>query len=187
MLLIGGGWRFGEGSAVKARHGIGHTERHWPVEPWNRIEPGLWMGGHLWADGTGTVHRAVVTEEFDLVISLHSSSCHGPAPSVEHLVHPIPDGPLTAPQLGRVIELAAVAADSVRDGRSVLVRCLNGYNRSGLVVAQCLIELGLDSAAAVDLIRARRSPRALSNDVFLQYLTTGLDIAKVLSSLDTWA
>lgn len=65
------------------------------------------------------------------------------------------------------------------------MRCDSGYNRSGLVTAQCLLELGQDAGAAVYLIRRRRSPWALNNGTFQQYLTTGLDVAQLLAGLDT--
>ncbi|MFI6449565.1 protein phosphatase [Kitasatospora sp. NPDC050543] len=156
-----------------------------PETPWNEIRSGLWMGGHIWTDGTGALQTAVVDSEFDLVISLFTSPGHGPHPAVEHLVTEIPDGPLTPGQIHAVRELARTAAHAVRNGRTVLVRCHSGYNRSGLVTAQCLIELGQDAGAAVDLIRRRRSPWALNNGTFQQYLTTGLDVAQLLAGLDT--
>ncbi len=52
------------------------------------------------------------------------------------------------------------------------------------MVAQALIELGADSADAVRRVRERRSPWALNNEVFLAYLETGLDTARLLGSLD---
>ncbi len=67
----------------------------------------------------------------------------------------------------------------------MLVRCHSGYNRSGLVVAQTLIELGQDPATAIALVRQRRSPWALNNRTFEQYLTTGLDVAHLLAGLET--
>jgi protein-tyrosine phosphatase len=68
-----------------------------------------------------------------------------------------------------------------------LVRCHVGYNRSGLVVAQALVELGHDSGSAVALVRQRRSPRALNNEVFVAYLRAGLDVAYLLAELDSSA
>ncbi|MEU3405173.1 protein phosphatase [Streptomyces sp. NPDC006670] len=153
-------------------------------EPWNEVRPGLWMGGHVWADRTGEVRAAVVDREFDLVISLFTRVGHGPDPSVRHLVRMLPDAPLTAGQIDAVQELARTATDAVRTGRTVLVRCHSGYNRSGLVVAESLIGQGLEPAAAIELVRRRRSPRALNNRIFEEYLTTGLDVARLLSGLE---
>ncbi|MEU0000611.1 hypothetical protein ABZ069_27200 [Streptomyces microflavus] len=65
------------------------------------------------------------------------------------------------------------------------MRCHSGYNRSGIVVAQTLIELGQDPATAIALIRLSRSPWALNNQTFEQYLSTGLDVAYLLAGLET--
>ncbi|WP_345694945.1 protein phosphatase [Kitasatospora terrestris] len=142
------------------------------------------MGGHFWTDQAGELQPAVAGREFDLVISLFTRAGHGPHPGVEHLITEIPDGPLTAEQIHSVQQLALTAAYAVRSGHTVLVRCHSGYNRSGLVVAQALIELGQDTATAIDLIRQRRSPWALNNQTFEQYLTAGLDVAYLLTGLD---
>lgn len=147
-----------------------------PGAPWDEIVPHLWMGCHDWIDAADQPRRAVVTDQFSLVISLYTRDGHGPDPGVEHLVAPIPDGPLDAAQIDQVVRLAARAADAVRDGRTTLVRCHAGLNRSGLVVAQALIGLGYTSDSAIRLIRAGRSPLALNNRTFVAYLETGLDI-----------
>ncbi|MFE7356130.1 protein phosphatase [Streptomyces sp. NPDC057543] len=156
-----------------------------PQAPWNEVRSRLWIGGHFWADPDGAVRTAVVDAQFDLVISLFTRTGHGPNPGVEHLISEIPDNPLTAEQLHSVQRLAVTAAEAVRNDRTVLVRCHSGYNRSALVVAQTLIELGQDANTAIDLIRQRRSSWALNNQTFERYLTTGLDIAYLLAGLET--
>ncbi|MGW1846858.1 protein-tyrosine phosphatase family protein [Streptomyces sp. NPDC001966] len=143
------------------------------------------MGGHQWTDALGQSHAAVVGTEFDLVISLFTRPDHGPEPGVDHLIAEIPDGPLTAEQIQTVQQLATTAAHAMRRGRTALVRCNAGYNRSGLVVAQTLIELGQPGMTAIQLIRERRSPWALNNPMFEDYLTTGLDVASLLVGLET--
>ncbi|WP_233290538.1 protein phosphatase [Kitasatospora sp. MBT66] len=143
------------------------------------------MGGHFWAGPEGDVQAAVVGAEFDLVISLFTRPGHGPTPGVDHLISEIPDSPLTAEHLHSVRQLTVTATEAVRNERTVLVSCHSGYNRSGLVVAQTLIELGQDPATAIALVRQRRSPWALNNRTFEQYLTTGLDVAHLLAGLET--
>ncbi|MEV0036736.1 protein phosphatase [Streptomyces sp. NPDC050804] len=155
-----------------------------PQEPWNEIVPGLWMGGHYWALGSGDIQQAIVGSEFELVISLFTSPGHGPAPEVSHRVAEIPDEPLTAAQLGIVQQLAQQAARAVGDGQRTLIRCNAGLNRSGLLVGQTLVDLGYEPATAITLIRQRRSPWALSNRIFEEYLTAGLDVAQLLASLE---
>ncbi|MFF0552897.1 protein phosphatase [Streptomyces sp. NPDC004311] len=155
-----------------------------PTEPWNEVVPGLWMGGHHWTDSLGVRHPAVADREFDLVVSLWTRPGHGPAPGVEHLVAELPDGPLDARQIGAVQALARTVVDALGRGRTVLVRCHSGHNRSGLVVAQALVELGRSASEAVAAVRDRRSPHALGTPVFEDYLRTGLDVARLLTGLD---
>ncbi|MFB9393885.1 protein phosphatase [Streptomyces coeruleoprunus] len=146
-----------------------------PRSRWDEIVPGLWMGGHVWADGSGGLRPVVPDREFGLVVSLYTYPGHGPAPEVEHRVSVIPDGPLAAPQLDEVVRVAALTVRAVREGRPTLVRCFAGYNRSGLVTALALCGLGgLDASEAITLIRRRRSPWALHNETFVGYLLAGL-------------
>ncbi|MEU7382437.1 protein phosphatase [Streptomyces sp. NPDC042207] len=154
-----------------------------PDSPWSEIVPGLWMGGHEFRTHSGRLELAVVRDEFDLVQTLLRLPGHGPDPGVEHHVWPIPDGPLDGTQLAGVIRLARAACDALDQDRRVLVRCYSGYNRSGLVVAHALVRQGRSSEEAIRLIRARRSPWALHNELFVDYLRTGLPTARLLEEL----
>ncbi|MEV6731201.1 MULTISPECIES: hypothetical protein [unclassified Streptomyces] len=80
--------------------------------------------------------------------------------------------------------LARSGVAALDRGRTTLVRCHSGYNRSGLVVAQVLVERGTPVDEAVAPVRRRRSPWALSNDAFTSYLSAGLDVAALLVGLD---
>ncbi|GHA33511.1 protein phosphatase [Streptomyces tauricus] len=154
-----------------------------PDSPWSEIVPGLWMGGHEYTGRSGEPEFAVVHDEFDLVLTLLRLPGHGPAPGVEHHVWPIPDGPLDGTQLTGVMRLARTAAEALDEGRRVLVRCYHGYNRSGLVVAHALVLAGRTSDEAIRLIRSRRSPWALHNELFVEYLGAGLATARLLEEL----
>ncbi|MFD9443243.1 protein phosphatase [Streptomyces sp. NPDC060006] len=154
-----------------------------PDSPWSEIVPGLWMGGHAYTGRTGSPEFAVVRDEFDLVVTLLRLPGHGPDPGVEHHVWPIPDGPLDGTQLAGVIRLARTAEEALDDGRRVLVRCYHGYNRSGLLVAHALVGAGRTADDAIRLIRSRRSPWALHNELFVEYLRTGLATARLLEEL----
>jgi protein-tyrosine phosphatase len=146
-----------------------------PEAPWHEIVPQLWMGGHHYGDADGIRVPAVVAAEFDVVISLFQAEGHGPAPDVEHHYLDIPDGELLPEQIGAARTMATIAAAAVRAQKRVLVRCQFGYNRSGLVVAQALADLGYPIDEAIVLIRSRRSPWALHNELFVNYLKVGLD------------
>jgi protein-tyrosine phosphatase len=67
-------------------------------------------------------------------------------------------------------QAAAIVVEHVRQGHNVLVTCMAGQNRSGLVVGLALVELmGLTGKEAVEYIRGRRA-LALNNETFAQYL-----------------
>jgi hypothetical protein len=151
--------------------------------PWDEIIPGLFMGGHVYRAPSGDVLPVVVENEFDLVVSLYHRDGHGPAAGIGHHVREVPDAALTAAQLADVGELAEITAAAVRNGQKVLVRCHSGFNRSGLVVVQALGHLGYGVDDAIFLVRYRRSKWALNNDLFVDYLTTGLDVASLLAGL----
>ncbi|MEU9386879.1 protein phosphatase [Streptomyces sp. NPDC048279] len=154
-----------------------------PDSPWSEVLPGLWMGGHEFRGSAGQLESAVVRDEFDLVQSLLRLPGHGPDTGVEHQVWPIPDGPLDGTQLAGVMRLARTASEALDAGRSVLVRCYSGYNRSGLVIAQALVHRGHTADEAIRLVRARRSPWALHNELFVAYLRAGLSTARLLEEL----
>jgi dual specificity protein phosphatase-like protein len=156
-----------------------------PGSAWDEIIPGLFMGGHIRQGPSGERVPVIVGTEFDVVISLYRKDGHGPAGTVEHHCREVPDGPLTAAQLADICELAEKAKAAVNAGRKVLVRCHHGYNRSGLVVVQALVQLGYQVDDAIFLIRYRRSKWALNNHFFVEYLTTGLDVAGLLIDLDS--
>ena len=141
------------------------------------------MGGHEFRGRTGQLEFAVVRDEFDLVQTLLRLPGHGPDPGVEHHVWAIPDGPLDGTQLAGVMRLAQAAGEALDEGRRVLVRCYHGYNRSGLVVAHALVRRGRGTEEAIRLIRSRRSPWALHNELFVDYLRAGLSTARLLEEL----
>ncbi len=145
-----------------------------PRNRWDEIVPGLSMGGHEMRGRGGPAEPVVVRAEFEVVCSLHTSPGHGPSPGVEHHVLEIPDAPLSEEQLAEVRRMVWLAHTSLAVGRSVLVRCHSGYNRSGLVVAGVLMLGGYGAEEAVALIREQRSPYALHNSTFVKYLVRGL-------------
>ena len=76
------------------------------------------------------------------------------------------DDPKRAPDRELLRGLARLLADRVSARETVVVYCAGGLNRSGLVVAQTLIELGHEPAEAIELVRAARGTWALSNPAF---------------------
>ncbi len=140
-------------------------------DPHNEITPGLHIGGHDYqpADCQWPID-AIIEDEFDLVISLYRRPGHGPSAGV-HFYLKVPDAGLTDVELVDIRTLADWAAEAVQAGQRVLCRCQAGLNRSSLVAAFTLLRLEHDAEEAIALIRERRSPHALFNTHFQQYIT----------------
>lgn len=143
--------------------------------PVSEILPRLWQGG--------TLREQVVDREqllrkytdaprpYDAVVTLYAWA----APvgyGVEERRFGFPDGAIVPEYMPRIEALAQWAHDEWAAGARVLVRCAGGMNRSGLVTALVLLRAGYDADAAVALVRQRRSPLALSNHEFVEYLRT---------------
>lgn len=140
--------------------------------PWDEVAPGLWVGGHDYLDDAraGGVQRAVVRDEFDVVVSLFSRDGHGPDGHVEHHSHRMPDAQLEPADLDAVDRLAQVVAERLAEGKRVLVRCQAGLNRSSLVAALALVHRGAAPQEAIDAIRSARSPNCLFNRSFAAHV-----------------
>lgn len=129
-----------------------------PESLYDEIIPNLFQGGA----------EAVIDQEFDAVFSLHTRRGIGPGHGVYHSHMDIPDGALSPWQFADVVSMANNVALMVGDGKRTLVRCQAGLNRSGLVVALAMVNLGYPKMGALRLIRHKRSPWALCNDSFVQ-------------------
>jgi hypothetical protein len=138
------------------------------ADPWNEVVPGLFQGGHDVRSQSRTA--CVVTDEFDLVVSMTSREGYGPDERVEHHVARMADAGVDAAIATRVHELARVTAEALATGRRVLVRCSGGLNRSGLVVAATLVRRGHEPDHAIALVRRARGPWALTNPAFVAHL-----------------
>ena len=136
--------------------------------PWNEVVPGLFQGGHDVRSQSRTA--CLVTDQFDLVVSMTTREGYGPDEGVEHHVARMADAGVDAGIAARVDELADVVAQALGAGRKVLVRCSGGLNRSGLVVASVLVRLGHGPDEAIALVRRARGPWALTNPGFVTHL-----------------
>jgi protein-tyrosine phosphatase len=95
-----------------------------------------------------------------------------PVPENAIYVHfPIGDDEHVDPKTRQV---ARFVAELVQDGNRTLVHCLQGLNRSALVVARALMFLGRTADEAVTLVRQRRGLDegfgALGNEQFVRWL-----------------
>ena len=81
------------------------------------------------------------------------------------------DDPASQPAICRTaIEAARRVLDEISEGRTVLVTCAQGRNRSGLATALAILQLyGVSGAEALEIVRRAR-PRALTNPAFADFL-----------------
>lgn len=122
------------------------------------IDPHLWMGGiHM----PGFEIPAPVLH----VVSLHVPENLGSVFLKSHHIWPIEDGQ-EIPDPGMIVALAFHINACREQGEDVLVHCSAGINRSGLLCAAALVLDGHDPQAAINKIRAARSPQCLSNRAF---------------------
>jgi hypothetical protein len=107
--------------------------------------------------------------QFDVVVSM---SIERPTaqmkPGALWLHVPIFDGEMEDPD--GVREAALTVAEHVSAGSCVLVHCLAGLNRSGVVSARALMFMNVPVDAAIDAVRAARGPSALFNGHFVEWL-----------------
>jgi hypothetical protein len=141
------------------QHAYYDIRRDWPELRPDEIIPGLWMGG---APDDGYA-------DFEIVIDLEHEQPGCDFDGEIHLHWGIDDGAFM-PDEATAIALAKFAADCVRLGAKTLIHCSAGLNRSGLITALTLQELGYQPRAAIALIREKRSAWALCNRTFERWL-----------------
>lgn len=139
---------------------------------YSEILSNLFMGGTDDSDVISIPKRLRhLTEqpEFDSVVTLYSY-----AQPMSWYVHEnrfgFVDGPLDAPTIQKVEELAEWLHGQWKIGKKCLVRCQAGLNRSGAVMARVLMKEGYTAGEAIQLIREKRSSDALCNRDFVKWL-----------------
>ena len=135
------------------------------------IVPGLFQGGTEDDDVVfyGRSERYADAVPYNLIVTLYATA--SPAPwGVEEVRYGFYDSALHHDDVVRVVRAARFAYQRWTEGDNVLIRCQAGMNRSGLVTALVLIMAGLTPGQAITLIRERRSPGALFNEHFVEWL-----------------
>ena len=93
-----------------------------------------------------------------------------PAVKVIHAPNDDSGSPLTSDEKRIALAAADVVAKDVANGKNVLVTCMQGRNRSGLVVAIAIVKLtGMSGKSTVKLIKKLRT-NALTNPSFCDFL-----------------
>lgn len=125
------------------------------------------IGGNLW---TGGCRDGVeLPHDFAYVVSLYPWERYVLGPDTERIEVAMwdSDAPLGAGT--KIHETARWALAAIRDGKT-LVHCQAGLNRSGLVAGLAMVLSGMPAAAAIEVLRERRSPAVLCNPTFEEWL-----------------
>jgi protein-tyrosine phosphatase len=133
------------------------------VMDYDRIAPGLYLGGHLNSCGPFDV-VVLAAQEFQEKPRGRCRIIHAPFNDTHR---PSREEVLTA------LKAAKKVRSELRHGRQVLVTCAAGINRSALIVALVLMMEGASARQAIRRIRARRRGtiiQPLSNPAFIQVL-----------------
>lgn len=134
----------------------------------HQVRGNLWMGG---APPVGSI----VSRHFDaLALCAIEYQVPNAFPGVETIAVPINDdgSPMTKQEMKSAVLAAGHVVSWLSAGKSVLVTCYAGLNRSGLVaaIALCKGPSPVRAAQAVRMIRDARGPNALRNDYFIKFL-----------------
>ena len=142
-------------------------------ELWSEVLPGLWQGGTADYDTIHELHRSSVAEitkkDFDSVFTAYAwaNPCDW---LVKEVRFPFYDGRVEDIDLVELYQVVRIAHGDWKRGKKVLIRCQAGWNRSGLIMALVLMREGYTADKAISLIRQKRSPHALCNKNFENWL-----------------
>ena len=132
-----------------------------------RLDKGLWIGSKP------EIGRAVGESGFDLLVlcAEEYQPPSGEFPGVDVIHAPFDDNDIGPTSQEKKIARSAAkrVAAAVRNGSRVLVSCIAGRNRSGLVCGLALVENGLDPIRALTLIWDKRR-YSLTNEAFVDLL-----------------
>jgi protein-tyrosine phosphatase len=138
---------------------------------YNIIQPDLAMGGAL-------LDSSAAFEEFDiLVLCAGEWQPHVVLPDedktkrVVRVPYDDSDTALIPSVLKLLQKTAKELAEEHKNGKRILVTCMMGRNRSGLLTALVLMtRFGMPAAEAIALIKECRGDFALTNETFTSYL-----------------
>ena len=144
-----------------------------PQELWSEIISNIFIGG---TDDLDTVNygrelpKFGEARQFDSVVSLYAYS-NPVGWGIKELRYGFGDGPINKAEVQTLREIADWIAAEYANEKKIGVRCQAGINRSSLCVALFMIRhLNCKAEDAIQLIREKRSPDALFNQDFVDFL-----------------
>ena len=143
-----------------------------PKDLYSEILPNLFMGGTHDDDvvyAAPTDKHKINSNKFDCVITTWAQPCDW---DVQEMRYGIPDSEIKDVELSKLLEIAQWGHKKWLSGERVLIRCQAGLNRSGLITALILLLEGMSPEQAIAQIRQKRSPVALFNKAYVDWILT---------------
>ena len=126
------------------------------------------IGGNLWVGGCRDGVR--LDDDFKYVVSLYPWEKYALGPDTKRVEVKMYDAGYVDGDV--VNNIATMAHDFMLLGKT-LIHCQAGLNRSNLIAAAVLIKDGHTPEYSIDLLREKRSPLALCNWTFEDWLLDG--------------
>jgi len=124
------------------------------------------IDGNLWQGGCR--NGLIVPDNIDVVISLYPWEKYTLQEGQIRLEYKMYDSEDQG--FDQVIEIAMQVNRYLDHGKTVLVHCQAGLNRSGLVAATALMLKGMSGPDAIKLLREKRSNACLCNPSFARWV-----------------
>jgi len=131
--------------------------------------------GNLWMGDAPPIGPGVA-EHFDQLVLCAMEYQLNPAffPGVDVVYAPMNDdgSPMTTDEMSIAVQTAGIVIRNLVQGRRVLVTCMQGRNRSGIVTAlsMCMGPPQFLPSQAISRIRRARGPGAMQNTYFQRFL-----------------
>jgi protein-tyrosine phosphatase len=147
-------------------------EAGYPLNPYDEVSPGLFQAS------TDRSPQELFEEGFDAMFDLCGLDRTKTVPGKLYTFFEIDDLPWFS-HGDAFDQMSQEAATLLQDGKRVVAGCMSGLNRSGLLVARTMIELGAPAVTAIESVRAARGPHALSNRHFVRWLLLDCSPSKI--------
>jgi len=128
------------------------------------------LGTFLYQGGRPPVGACLKDAGFDVLVLVAKE--YQPTdryfPGVQIVRAPIDDSRLTLEEYVQAAQAAQIVSQALARDKKVLTTCWMGWNRSGLVNALALVNLGVSPDKSIRLVRNARGPHALGNQSFVR-------------------
>lgn len=134
----------------------------WYLNDYNEVYPRLWVGSHQGSRDE--------TDQFDLIVHCAEGLRPDPKNKKKSYHDGFHDAELNESAEFKIRCNAELVLREWKAGKTVLVTCAAGLNRSGVVAAYALCLLGVLPEFAIAKVRKARGVGAISNESFVRFL-----------------